>query len=201
MLGGNVWGAGDTRATPALQASGRAVHVAHDDGDVLEPAVVALHCGRRAARMIEVLPELDPLAAKRERDDPDPPGGDAGQLVPLLAADRRVTDRAEGQQFLVEAAGPVDVGNGQRHAGNGKGNDAASTRGLLLSGDGDATAIPRLGVLRGDRRRNGQQRRDQECPLHARRSSRWSPTRSALAMMVSAGFTAALEGKQLPSTT
>ena len=34
-----------------------------------------------------------------------------------------------------------------------------------------------------------------------RRFIRWSPTRSALAMMVSAGLTAALDGKKLPSTT
>src|SRR6516165_2116091 len=33
------------------------------------------------------------------------------------------------------------------------------------------------------------------------RSSRWSPTRSALAMMVRVGLTAALDGKKLPSTT
>src|SRR5215470_10417783 len=33
------------------------------------------------------------------------------------------------------------------------------------------------------------------------RSSRWSPTRSALAIAVSAGFTALLEGKKLVSTT
>lgn len=32
-------------------------------------------------------------------------------------------------------------------------------------------------------------------------SPRWSPTRNALAMMVSEGFTAPLEGKKLPSTT
>src|SRR5438034_7741004 len=32
------------------------------------------------------------------------------------------------------------------------------------------------------------------------RSSRWSPTRRALAMIVRAGFTAALDGKKLPST-
>lgn len=33
------------------------------------------------------------------------------------------------------------------------------------------------------------------------RAFKWSPTPSALATMVSAGFTAALEGKKLPSTT
>src|SRR5262245_32996357 len=36
---------------------------------------------------------------------------------------------------------------------------------------------------------------------HPRRSLRWSPTRSALARMVRAGFTAALDGKKLASTT
>ena len=44
--------------------------------------------------------------------------------------------------------------------------------------------------------------RDLPAPAdHASRLFRWSPTRSALAMMVSAGFTAALDGKKLPSTT
>ena len=37
--------------------------------------------------------------------------------------------------------------------------------------------------------------------LTPRRVFRWSATRRALAMMVRAGFTAALEGKKLPSTT
>ena len=39
---------------------------------------------------------------------------------------------------------------------------------------------------------------------HGRYFRRWpmcSPTRSAFAMIVSAGFTAALDGKKLPSTT
>jgi len=38
-------------------------------------------------------------------------------------------------------------------------------------------------------------------PFYPSLAFRWSPTRSALAMMVNAGFTAALEGKKLPSTT
>ena len=33
------------------------------------------------------------------------------------------------------------------------------------------------------------------------RSSRWSPTRNALAIIVNVGFTAELDGKKLPSTT
>ena len=36
---------------------------------------------------------------------------------------------------------------------------------------------------------------------HPRRSSRWSPTRRALAMIVSVGFTAPIEAKKLASTT
>jgi len=40
------------------------------------------------------------------------------------------------------------------------------------------------------------------CPyLHPSLSMRWSPTRSALAMMVSDGLTAVLDTKKLPSTT
>ena len=47
-----------------------------------------------------------------------------------------------------------------------------------------------------------QRREEREAPArHASRPLRWSATRSALAMMVSPGFTAALDGKKLPSTT
>lgn len=68
--------------------------------------------------------------------------------------------------------------------------------------------LPRAGgarrglPLRGDRRgAAGARRLSPVVPGQARRALRWSPTRRALAMMVSAGFTAALEGKKLPSTT
>src|SRR5881397_653366 len=37
---------------------------------------------------------------------------------------------------------------------------------------------------------------EQRAPSHPSRSRRWSPTRSAFAMMVSAGFTAQLEGEE-----
>ena len=48
----------------------------------------------------------------------------------------------------------------------------------------------------------GEVARDLAAPVdHASRSTRWSATRSALAMIVSAGFTAALDGKTLASTT
>ena len=44
----------------------------------------------------------------------------------------------------------------------------------------------------------------ERCPLgvaHPSRSSRWSPTRSELAMIVSVGLTAPIEAKKLESTT
>src|SRR5439155_20443981 len=63
-------------------------------------------------------------------------------------------------------------------------------------------ALDGAGLLRPERRRAERQRQDDEArELHCRRSRMWSPTRSALAMMVRAGFTAPLDGKKLPSTT
>src|SRR3954452_15241815 len=88
-------------------------------------------------------------------------------------------------------------------------------------GRGLAVAQPRLDRA-GDRHRRGPEEAGDEAVadgvrglgqgLHAvtstasgtrapRRSIRWSPTRSALAMAVSAGFTAVEDGKQLVSTT
>ena len=74
----------------------------------------------------------------------------------------------------------------------------------------DGSAIAALLASARDRRTDGAHQSDSADD--ARRatatassqlslSSRWSPTRSALAMMVSAGFTAPLDGKKLPSTT
>src|SRR5207247_7586348 len=63
-------------------------------------------------------------------------------------------------------------------------------------------ALVGAGLLGWERRGAERQRQDGEArELHCKRSRMWSPTRSALAMMVRAGFTAPLEGKKLPSTT
>src|SRR5207247_2783337 len=53
------------------------------------------------------------------------------------------------------------------------------------------------GLLGPERRGAERQRQDNEArELHCKRSRMWSPTRSALAMMVRAGFTAPLDGKK-----
>src|SRR5262249_27238589 len=94
-------------------------------------------------------------------------------------------------------------------------------RGLCRCGREGAAAQPRLDRAR-DRHRGGPRRAREgaladpvreRCGLHRaiascsslarapRRSARWSPTRSAFAIAVSAGFTAVEDGKKLVSTT
>ena len=63
-------------------------------------------------------------------------------------------------------------------------------------------------ILRRDRRlrpfhqaRSGSARNDSDRFHNPSLSSKWSPTRSAFAMMVRLGFTAAIDTKKLASTT
>src|SRR5262249_33440002 len=59
----------------------------------------------------------------------------------------------------------------------------------------------RLRRRRGRRREHPDRGDAEQEPSHTSRSFRCAPTRSALAMIVSAGLTAAEDGKKLPSTT
>jgi hypothetical protein len=162
------------------------LHVGDDDGDVLERAVVAAGVGWSGApRRRKVFSQLDPFAAEGEARDAHADGEEAGQMLDVVADELdRLADLLERQDACVEVDRAVEVAHGEPNA------------------------VDRLDAKR--RRRRGRVHRGREeseseeggaTHPHARRSFRWSPTLSAFAMMVRAGFTAALEGKKLPSTT
>src|SRR5947208_3092207 len=100
---------------------------------------------------------------------------------------------AELEHRRVERDRAIHVGHRQRDRAYG--GDGRTARGVS-----DGRCAPQL--LRRERGNGERQRQDRQVgELHRKRSRMWSPTRSALAMIVSAGFTAPLDGKKLPSTT
>jgi hypothetical protein len=218
---------------PQLRVS--PVHVAHDHGHVLEPAIVAVPVRRsRATAGREILGELQILVAQAQRGHPCPGAGYPNQLLERWARALSLPHLLEREHASVERERLVEIGDCEAdrchsaHADRG----SAGRDGL---GRGGALAVPGLGVLSRRRTPAGDQRREGKSPPpnpapgnpedlapHARapvcssllpsasarsrplppsRSRIRSPTRRAFAMMVSAGFTAALEGKKLPSTT
>src|SRR5438876_443518 len=100
---------------------------------------------------------------------------------------------AEVEHSGVERQRAVHVGHRERdRTDRGDRGRPGRQRGALVG----------AGLLGWERRGAERQRQDGEArELHCKRSRMWLPTRSALAMMVRAGFTAPLEGKKLPSTT
>ena len=109
---------------------------------------------------------------------PEPKSARAGALL---------RDLLEAENVREEADGAIEIGDGQTDLCDG------TRRG----------GVARPG--RDDRR--GQQRKDARYQGtawsrgHPSLAARWSPTRSALAMIVNAGFTALLDAKNPPSTT
>ncbi len=93
----------------------RAVHVAHDDRDVLEPAVVAARVRRdRAALGREELPQLEGLGPEREPRDAHARAEyaiDVLEVRPLLLPFR---GSREAEHVDVEANGAIEVAD--RHA-------------------------------------------------------------------------------------
>lgn len=64
----------------------RPVHVRHDDGDVLKPAIVALRIhGHRAAARCDELHQLDPLIAQPQCCDREPHAENTVKALVLLA--------------------------------------------------------------------------------------------------------------------
>lgn len=188
------------------------LHVAHDDGDVLERAVVAAHVGRDlASGRGEVLGELQLLVSEAQPGDPRPHPEHALQALPRLPGDFFLRGEPEAEDVAEEADRAVEVGHREPHR-----FDRAHERRLSRrpknrrsrSGKGGAGED---GAGKGEQRGERPQGRahaqtpapaDTACVSRApRRLLRLSPTRSALAMIVSAGFTAELETKKLPSTT
>src|SRR5207247_1964939 len=132
-------------------------------------------------------------AAWREATDAHARAGHALEAVVALARRDGVPDLLEPQHRRVERDRAIHVGDGERDRAHGSHDRTARCV-------GDGPRAPHL--LRPERRSGecqGQDRQPRE--LHRKRSRIWSPTRSALAMIVRAGFTAPLEGKKLPSTT
>jgi len=163
------------------------VHVRHDDGDVLEAPVVGPRVRRnRAPFGGEVFDELDLLASETHPGGAHAQAEHSLQPLPRFAGRFVLTDLLEGQDLPVEGDRPVEVRDDDRdgvHAGHQR----------------------RTGRERADRRQK-QADAEKETPEargpdHFSLSFRCSPTRRALAMMVSAGLTAADDGKKLPSTT
>jgi hypothetical protein len=199
------------------EPSVRAVHVAHDDGHVLEPAIVAPGVGGRGAPgRAQILGELQVLLAQLEPHHPNAGAGEPLQAVVARPACLLIAHDPKVEHMGVELHRAVHVAHGHPHH-----RDRQGPRGRLHGGHSGlrhgTLALPWVvGLLRVEAG-GKEQREDREPWLHAptpagrtasrlsarapMRSSRWSPTRSALAMIVRAGFTAPLEGKKLPSTT
>ena len=177
-----------------LQHRVGAVHVAHDDRDVLEPAIVAAGAGRGGAtRGAAPGHELQRFLPKPQPHDAHARAGDTLEAAVAVLVHDRVGDLAEVEHSGVERQRAVHVGHRERdRTDRGDRGRPGRQRGALVG----------AGLLGWERRGAERQRQDGEArELHCKRSRMWSPTRSALAMMVRAGFTAPLEGKKLPSTT
>ena len=92
-------------------------HVGHDDGDVLEPAIVAARVdGNRSPARREVLGELNFLAAESHADNAHAKAEHALQLVVFVAGDFLVGDFLERQHVLKERHGAVHVRDGHADA-------------------------------------------------------------------------------------
>jgi hypothetical protein len=137
--------------------------------------------GNRAATRRQVLRQLEHLLAEAQPHHAHAQAEDALQPLVVGSPHLHVRELLEAEHAGIEVDRAVHVGH--RHADGAHGADEA------------------LGAGAG---RQTQESRDQQRAQPGRdhsRALRWSATRSALAMMVSAGFTAPLDGKKLPSTT
>ena len=90
------------------------VHVADDDGDVLEPAVVGAHVrGNRAAARDEVLRELDEFIAQPHANNTHAQAEHALQMLVSVAVHFDVRHFLEAQHAREEFRRAVHVGNGE----------------------------------------------------------------------------------------
>src|SRR5262249_9443282 len=158
--------------------------------DVLEPAMVAPGInGNRPTLRRQIFSELDELVAKFQANHPYSESEYAFELQ-IVYADFNVRHFLEREHLRIEVSRTV-------HSGDG---------------DSEIAAVFWCGRFRLRSRvmvcyrviassRSCWRLRSYSVSETPRRLSRCSPTRSALAMMVRAGLTAALDGKKLPSTT
>src|SRR5215813_14876156 len=183
------------------------IHIARNDGDVLKPAIVAARIGgHRSAFRRQKFGEFDLFLAQAKPGHADAQPENAFQVLISLSGEFFVGNGDEVQHPRIEIKRALHVrhrdpdwpyGTYERLLGLGLNSKAArnncnhqsNTRKQPVHA---GTPLPFItcSVFRA-----------MVALLTRKRSSRWSPTRSALAMMVKAGFTALLEGKKLPSTT
>ena len=182
------------------------VHVADDDRDVLEPAVVAARVGRhRPAARRQVLGQLELLVAEPQPDDPQrarrrrPAAARTSRPAPRRPTPSRTSARGvEGdrrgpcRRRSCRRCRPPSTTRRRRRVGRRRAPRASAEQ--QRSARDAAARAADAALMRSASSRTRRSRAPS-------RSSRWSPTRSALAMIVSAGFTAPLDGKKLPSTT
>ena len=82
-----------------------ALHVAHDDGEVLEPEIVrAAVDGDRLTAGRQVLLQLDALVSELQRRAAHARAEHAGQIVVVAVGDDAFADLLESERLLVESA-------------------------------------------------------------------------------------------------
>jgi hypothetical protein len=135
----------------------------------------------------QVLHQVEALIAEPHADHAQPQPEHALQALVRLAGDLDVEDPLEAEHAGVEGGRSLGVGHRQAD-----GTDRAHRPGAAGGRAVDAEQG------RGQHEDEGDVAAHVDYPS---RRARWSPTRSALAMMVRAGFTAALDGKKEASTT
>jgi len=87
-----------------------AIHVAHDDGDVLEVPVVAAGVdGRRAPPRRHEFRELDVLFAEAHSRGPHPEAKDAGKVLVVLAVHLDFGDLLKIEHAGVELDGTIEI--------------------------------------------------------------------------------------------
>src|SRR5258708_2412695 len=107
------------------------VHITHNDGDMLEPEVVAAGInGERSALRSQELPQLDTLLPQLQPGHADSCTRYPEQMFNLRAGRLRLRDLAKGEHVGKEIDGTVEIahrksdGIDARHAdGRGRGGD------------------------------------------------------------------------------
>ncbi len=101
------------------------VHVAHDDGDMLEPEVVAVrrHGNRPGVRRRDELRQIDPLLAELHADHPCAHAEETVEPVIFRSVDLHVADGGERQHVAVKGDGSVHVRHGETDGRDGLSGD------------------------------------------------------------------------------
>ena len=107
-----------------------AVHVADDDGDVLEPHIIATGIrGNRTPFGRKKLQQLDGLAAQLHAHDADSRTKDAEEMLDFVAGQLDVGDFVKGQYAGVKIDGTVHVFDGDDNRADFADLDCRTARG------------------------------------------------------------------------